>query len=51
MTAALPSNKAWQDEWTMPGAEGVVSATVLGNWSERRAKTRDFEKQPMLRGR
>ena len=34
MTAALPSMKAWQDEWTKPGAEGGMSATVLGSWSE-----------------
>ena len=37
MTAALPSMEAWQDEWTEPGAEGGMSATVLGSWSEWRA--------------
>ena len=39
MTAALPSKKAWQDQWTKPGAEGGMSATVLGSWSEWRAQT------------
>ena len=38
MTAALPSKKAWQDEWTKPGAEGGLSAT----------QTRELEKQSML---
>ena len=49
MMAALPSKKAWQDEWTKPGAEGGMSATVLGSWSECRAQSRDLEKQSMLR--
>ena len=49
MTAALPSKKAWHDEWTKTGAEGGMSATVLGSWSEWRAQTRDLEKQSMLR--
>ena len=48
MTAALPSKRAWQDEWTKPGAEGGTSATVLDNWSECRARTRDLEKQSLL---
>ena len=48
MTAALPSRRAWQDEWTKPGAEGGMSASVLDNWSEWRARTRDLEKQSLL---
>ena len=48
MTAALPSRRAWQDEWTKPGAEGGMSAAVLDNWSEWRARTRDLEKQSLL---
>ena len=48
-SAALPFKKAWQDEWTKPGAEGGVSAAVLGSWSYWRAQTRDLEKQSMLR--
>ena len=48
MTAALPSRRAWQDEWTKPGVEGGMSATVLDNWSEWRARTRDLEKQSLL---
>ena len=39
------SAAVWQDEWTKPGEEGGMSATVLDNWSEWRARTRDFEKQ------
>ena len=38
-TAALPYKKTWQDQWTKPGAEGGMSATVLGSWLEWRAKT------------
>ena len=37
MAAALPSRKAWQ-EWTKPGADGGMSATVLGSWSEWRRR-------------
>ena len=39
LSAALPSRKAWQDEWTKPGAEGGMGTTVLENWSEWRAQT------------
>ena len=29
LSAALPSRKAWQDEWAKPGAEGGMEVTVL----------------------
>ena len=34
MSAALPSKKAWKDEWTKPGAEGGMGAVALESWSE-----------------
>ena len=49
LSAALPSRKAWQDEWTKPGAEGGMGRWVLESWSERRAQTRDLRKRSELK--
>ena len=49
LSAALPSRKAWQDEWTKPGAEGGMGVTVLESWSEWRAQSRDLMKRSKLK--
>ena len=36
LSAALPSRKAWKDEWTKPEAEGGMEAMVLESWSDPR---------------
>ena len=38
-----------QEGWTKPGAEGGMSATVLGSWSELWEQSQDLERQSMLR--
>ena len=45
LSAALPSRKAWQDEWTTLGAEGGIGESVLENWSDWRAQKRDLLKR------
>ena len=49
LSAALPSRKAWQDEWTKAGAEGGMGASVLENWSDWRAQTRDLMKRSEIK--
>ena len=49
LSAALSSRKAWQDEWTKPGAEGGMEASVRENWSEWRAQTRDLVKRSEIK--
>ena len=49
LSAAVPLRKAWQDEWTKPGAEGGMVASVLENWSAWRAQTRDLMKRSELK--
>ena len=49
LSAARPSRKAWQDEWTKPGAEGGMGASVLENWLDWRAQTRDLVKRSEIK--
>ena len=51
MSAALPSRKAWKDEWTKTGAEGGMGATALESWSERRSQSRDLARRSELNAR
>ena len=49
LSAALPSSKGWKDEWTKPGAEGGMEASVLENWLDWRAQTRDLLKRSEIK--
>ena len=49
VVGSTPSRNAWQDEWTKPGAEGGMGATVLENWSEWRSQTRDIMKRSEIK--
>ena len=49
LSAALPSRKAWQDEWAKRGAEGGMGGSVLENWSDWRAQTRDLMKRSEIK--
>ena len=49
LSAALPSRKAWKDEWTKPGAEGGMEASVLQKWCDWRAQTRDLLKRSEIK--
>ena len=51
MSAALPSKKAWKDEWTKPGAEGGMGAAELESWSEWRIQSRDLVRRSELNAR
>ena len=51
MSAALPSRKAWKDEWTKPGAEGGMGAAALESWSEWRNQSRDLARRSELNAR
>ena len=49
MSAALSSRKAWQDEWTKPGHKEGWEASVLENWFDWRAHTRDLMKRSEIK--
>ena len=49
LSAALPSRNAWKDEWTKPGAEGGMGASVLENWLDWRSQTRDLLKRSEIK--
>ena len=49
LSAALPSRNAWKDEWTKPGAEGGMGPSVIENWLDWRAQTRDLLKRSEIK--
>ena len=49
LSAALPSRKAWKDEWTKPGADGGMGASVLENLVGWRSQTRDLLKRSEIK--
>ena len=51
MSAARPLKKAWQDEWTKPGAEGGMAAAEFESWSEWRNQPRDLVRRSELNAR